>query len=132
MAVNNDKAGKGRLGEDYTADFLIKKGYQIIVRNYRKPCGEIDIIAIKGDFIAFVEVKTRKCRSLVSGVEAVNYRKKAKIIATADYYLAENGMEYQPRYDIAEVTVSDTDTPRVIGFCYYEDAFDTTGYETQF
>ncbi|MBE6879689.1 MAG: YraN family protein [Ruminococcaceae bacterium] len=132
MAANNDKAGKGKLGEDYTADYLMKNGYQIIARNYRKPCGEIDIIAVKDGFIAFVEVKTRKYRSLVSGIEAVNFRKKGKIIATADYYLAENGMEYQPRYDIAEVTVSNTEKPYVIAFNYCEDAFDTTGYETQF
>ncbi|MBR4305313.1 MAG: YraN family protein [Ruminiclostridium sp.] len=132
MTANNDKAGKGKLGEDYTADFLLKNGYRIVARNYRKPCGEIDIIAVKDEFIAFVEVKTRKYNTLVRGIDAVNFRKKGRIIATADYYLAENGMEFQPRYDIAEVTVIDKGTPRVIDFCYYEDAFDTTGYETQF
>ncbi|MBP3921906.1 MAG: YraN family protein [Ruminiclostridium sp.] len=132
MAVDNDKARKGKLGEDYTAEYLVKKGYKIVARNYRKRCGEIDIIAVKDEFIAFVEVKTRKYRSLVSGVEAVDYKKKGKIIATADCYLYENGVEYQPRYDIAEVTVSNTGNPYVIEFNYYEDAFDTTGYETQF
>lgn len=129
---SSEKAYKGRLGEDYTCRYLQSNGYKIIQRNYRKPCGEIDIIAEKGGYIAFVEVKTRKRRSLVSGVEAVNYKKKGRIIATADYYLAEYGMELQPRYDIAEVTVSDGGEAQVIGFEYYEDAFDTTGYETQF
>ena len=41
-------------------------------------------------------------------------------------------MELQPRYDIAEVIVSQGNAVRVIGFNYYEDAFDTTGFETQF
>ncbi|MBQ8790973.1 MAG: YraN family protein [Ruminiclostridium sp.] len=132
MAVENDKSRKGKLGEDYTAQYLEKNGYRIVARNYRKRCGEIDIIAVKDGFIAFVEVKTRKYRSLVRGVEAVDYKKKGKIIATADCYLYEYGLEYQPRYDIAEVTVANTEKPYVIAFDYYEDAFDTTGYETQF
>ncbi|MCH5323886.1 MAG: YraN family protein [Eubacterium sp.] len=127
-----DKERKGRLGEDYTADFLIKKGCKIIARNYRKPCGEIDILAESGDKLLIVEVKTRKANSLVSGVEAVGYRKKGRIIAAAECYFADNGLELQPRYDIAEVTVTSGDEPRIIDFKYYKDAFDTTGYETQF
>ncbi len=128
----NDKELKGKLGEDYTADFLVKKGCRIIARNYRKPCGEIDIIAGSGDKLLIVEVKTRRAGSLVSGLEAVNDRKKGRIIAAAECYFAENGLTLQPRYDIAEVTVTPSDTPRVIGFKYYKDAFDTTGYDTQF
>ena len=47
MQANNERAVKGKLGEDFTADYLIKNGYDIITRNYRKPCGEIDIVALK-------------------------------------------------------------------------------------
>ncbi len=132
MQANNERVVKGKLGEDFTADYLIKNGYDIITRNYRKPCGEIDIVASKGDILVFVEVKTRRYRSLVSGVEAVGYKKKGRIIATADCFLAEYGEEKQIRYDIAEVTVSTGDAVRVIDFRYFKDAFDTTGYETQF
>ena len=121
MQANNERAVKGRLGEDFTADYLVKNGY-----------GEIDIVASKGDILVFVEVKTRRYRSLVSGVEAVGYKKKGRIIATADCFLAEYGAEKQIRYDIAEVTVSTGDAVRVIDFRYFKDAFDTTGYETQF
>ena len=71
MQANNERAVKGKLGEDFTADYLVKNGYDIITRNYRKPCGEIDIVASKGDILVFVEVKTRRYRCLVSGVEAV-------------------------------------------------------------
>ena len=65
MQANNERAVKGKLGEDFTADYLVKNGYDIITRNYRKPCGEIDIVASKGDILVFVEVKTRRYRSLV-------------------------------------------------------------------
>ena len=105
LQTSNEKAVKGKLGENFTADYLIRNGYDIIIRNYRKPCGEIDIIATKDDILAFVEVKTRKYRSLVSGAEAVGYKKKGRIIATADCFLAEYGTDKVIRYDIAEVTV---------------------------
>ncbi len=127
-----DKAKKGKLGEDYTADFLIKKHCTIIARNFRRPCGEIDIIAQSGDKLLIVEVKTRRQGSLVSGVDAVDYRKKARIIAAAECYFAEFGLELQPRYDIAEVVISRDSDPKVIDFEYYKDAFDTTGFQTQF
>ena len=57
MQANNERAVKGELGEDFTADYLVKNGYDIITRNYRKPCGEIDIVASKGDILVFVEVR---------------------------------------------------------------------------
>jgi putative endonuclease len=57
---SNDTARKeaGRIGEQVAADFLVRKGFKIIERNYRKPWGEIDIIAEKGGMVRFVEVKT--------------------------------------------------------------------------
>ena len=122
----------GDFGEKAAEDYLVEMDYLILERNYRLKFGEIDIIAAKDGGLVFVEVKTRRYRSLVSGVEAVGYKKKGRIIATADCFLAEYGEEKQIRYDIAEVTVSTCDAVRVIDFRYFKDAFDTTGYETQF
>ena len=123
---------KGDFGEKAAEDYLVEMDYLILERNYRLKFGEIDIIAARDGGLVFVEVKTRRYRSLVSGVEAVGYKKKGRIIATADCFLAEYGEEKQIRYDIAEVTVSTGDAVRVIDFRYFKDAFDTTGYETQF
>ena len=122
----------GDFGEKAAEDYLVEMDYLILERNYRLKFGEIDIIAARDGGLVFVEVKTRRYRSLVSGVEAVGYKKKGRIIATADCFLAEYGEEKQIRYDIAEVTVSTGDAVRVIDFRYFKDAFDTTGYETQF
>jgi putative endonuclease len=53
------KSEIGKLGEDLACKYLIKKGYKVIERNYRKPWGELDIIAIDPDkTLIFVEVKT--------------------------------------------------------------------------
>ena len=123
---------KGKLGEEIAAKYIVSKGGKIIERNYKIKIGEVDLIVLINGELVFVEVKTRRYRSLVSGVEAVGYKKKGRIIATADCFLAEYGEEKQIRYDIAEVTVSTGDAVRVIDFSYFKDAFDSTGYETQF
>ncbi len=58
MAEPTQKQKIGRLGEDIATKYLQNKGFAIICQNYRKKCGEIDIIAKKGGITHFVEVKT--------------------------------------------------------------------------
>ena len=65
----------GNIGEDYVCSYLIKQGYEIVERNYRIRGGEIDIIAVNNDYIAFVEVKSRKPNSMVGGFNAIDKRK---------------------------------------------------------
>ena len=50
----------GIIGENIATEFLLKKGFQIIERNFLKPFGEIDIIAKDNNYLVFIEVKTRK------------------------------------------------------------------------
>ena len=57
----NQKSKIGRLGEDIACEYLVNKGFTIIERNFRKPWGEIDIIAQDKDrTLVFIEVKTMK------------------------------------------------------------------------
>lgn len=95
----------GSEGEKRVAEFLRSRGFSIIKRNYLCRYGEIDIIAENQEFLLFVEVKTRKEQSLVSGVEAVDAFKQKRILLTANDYIAKTESEKQPRFDIAEVTV---------------------------
>jgi putative endonuclease len=106
--VIDDKRRKetGRLGESIAAQFLIRKGFNIIERNYRKPWGEIDIIAEKNQIVRFVEVKTLS-RENISDIthersdyrpeEQVHPAKLRKIARTAEMYMngREDGREYQ-------------------------------------
>ena len=119
------KTETGRLGEERVRAYLEERGYRIISRNFRIKGGEIDIIAENGDYIAFVEVKTRKRGSMVSGFEAVNRRKQGLVIRAAAEYLRRNPSVLQPRFDTAQVTL-DGDTAKVD---YLENAYDTTGYD---
>ena len=124
-----DNQSKGRLGEDAVCGLLEQRGHEILARNYHKRCGEIDIISKCGGFVVFTEVKSRKHGSMISGLEAVDRRKQEKIVRTADLWLSENDIGLQPRYDIAEVTLSGN-VPRIVDITIYEDAFTADGIYT--
>ena len=126
----SEKQEKGKLGEDAVCAELEKRGHTVIARNYRKRVGEIDIISKIDNFIVFTEVKARKLRSMVSGLEAVDYAKKRKLVLTADAYLTENPCELSVRYDIAEVWLTRGEDPRVVRVEIYEDAFTADGVYT--
>ena len=123
------KSETGKLGEESVCAYLTEHGYTIAARNYRIKGGEIDIIACNGDYIAFVEVKTRKKNSMVSGFEAVNKRKRGLIIKTAADYCIKHPTVLQPRFDVAEVIA---ENGVVISIDYINNAYDTTGYNIIF
>lgn len=75
-----------RLGEDIASKFLKKKGYKILEKNFRKTYGEIDIVAVKDDFLVFVEVKTRKTTLFGGAIEAISSYKIRKLLKTAQFY----------------------------------------------
>ena len=123
------KSEVGKLGEESVCGHLIRQGYRIAARNYRIKGGEIDIIAENGDIIAFVEVKSRKPDSLVTGFEAVSKRKQGLIIKTAADYCLKHPNILQPRFDVASVIIDDG---KVLSIDYMTNAFDTTGYNIIF
>ncbi len=97
----------GKIAEDFTSDYLVKHGYEIVARNYHSRFGEIDIIAKDKDFIVFVEVKARKKNGLTNPLEAVTKSKQVKIIKTAQLFLLQNFFDLQPRFDVAAVHTVD-------------------------
>lgn len=74
------------IGEDTACKFLKKKGYKIIERNFRKGYGEIDIVALQGRTLTFVEVKTRTSNAYGTPIEAISYYKLKSLIKTAQFY----------------------------------------------
>jgi putative endonuclease len=82
----------GNLGEDIAEKYLKKQGYKIIERNFRyKGCGEIDIIAKKGENLSFIEVKTRitkSQRSPYTPEDNITYFKQKQLIKLSKIYLA--------------------------------------------
>ena len=84
----------GRWGEDAAAAFMASLGCEVVARNVRTPYGEIDIVARRGDVTIFVEVKARTSASFGLPEEAVNARKMAHMLAAAEHYAAENGIDH--------------------------------------
>lgn len=114
----------GRSGEDRVAFFLNKNGFTVIKRNYQCRFGEIDIIAQNEKYIIFVEVKTRKENAFVSPAEAVTGIKQQRIMLTAQDYISKTECELQPRFDVAEVTVTQKANGSVgYNLNYIENAF---------
>lgn len=108
----------GDFGEEITSKYLEKNGYKILDRNYSKPFGEIDIIAIKGDVISFVEVKTRKSDDFAYAAEAVDFYKQERIKRASQAFLMERNLtDFLISFDISEVYL---DTRKIN---YIENAF---------
>lgn len=84
----------GKKGEDLAVEFLRKKGYKIIERNFRKGYGEIDIIAVdpsvysgsKNPILVFFEVKTRTSEKFGTPFESITSWKLRQLLKTAEYY----------------------------------------------
>lgn len=111
------------IGEDLAAKYLVRKGYQILQRNYRVDTGEIDIIAQNADNLVFVEVKTRSKHSIKQALMNVGYTKQKRISTTAQRYIIQHPYCVKPkiRFDIIILLYfSDTDTYKIE---HLEDAF---------
>lgn len=93
----------GAKGEKLVANYLKKQGCKILVRNYRTPFGEADIIAKDGEEIAFIEVKTRTTDSYGMPSEAVGSDKQQRYRKIAQCYWLQIGEEPNARFDVAEV-----------------------------
>jgi putative endonuclease len=85
-----NKSNIGREGESKAAEALEQAGMQIIARNVRSPFGEVDIVAMDGDTLVFVEVKTWSFYGMEDLQYGINLKKQRRIIETAKYFLSSN------------------------------------------
>jgi len=102
MAEHNET---GRLGEDLAVTYLADNGYEILEQNWRYGKNEIDIVCKKGQFVVFVEVKTRSTAYFGHPEESVDKKKKGFMIRAADAYVSQKNMEHEVRYDIVSVLI---------------------------
>ena len=103
-----NKIQLGQFGEKIAANYLTKKGYQIIARNYHTREGEIDLVCQKDEVIVFVEVKTRTSRRFGWPEEAVTEEKLEKMAMTAEKYIEENRINSEWQIDIISIIANRT------------------------
>ncbi|MEK9182904.1 MAG: YraN family protein [Patescibacteria group bacterium] len=84
-----DRRKFGQYGENIAAQFLERRGFSIIFRNWQTRWGEIDLVAAKDDHLHFVEVKTRSDARHGEGEEAIGRFKQQRLLGAAKMYVAK-------------------------------------------
>jgi putative endonuclease len=95
----------GAEGERAAEAFVRRQRYTIVARNYRCPHGEIDLIALDGGVVVFIEVKTRAHAGSGAPLEAVSLPKQQQIARAAQYYVNVHRLhDRAARFDVVGVT----------------------------
>jgi putative endonuclease len=95
----------GKNGEDFAVRYLVGVGFDILIRNWRCDVGEIDVVAVDGDTLVVVEVKTRSSTAYGSPAEAVTWRKADKLRELAMRWLRENPTRLPIRFDVVSIVM---------------------------
>lgn len=123
----SDSKRVGQIGEDFAAQFLIRRGLRLVSSNFKVPIGrnrrgaavtgEIDLIALEEDVLCFIEVKTRSSDDFASPLSAVDLRKQRQITRTARIYRKIFGLQsFKFRYDVVSIVLSDEKSPNIEHF----------------
>jgi putative endonuclease len=86
--MRTTRAIAGEKAEALAADFLAARGMTIVERNFRRRCGELDLIGRDGDTLVFVEVRLRTRNDFGGAAASITARKRARMTAAAGLYLA--------------------------------------------
>lgn len=102
----------GVFGESLALRYLVRKGYEVLERNYRSRHGEIDLILRRDGILVFVEVKARRGPGFGDPLEAITPSKQSRVRLMAEAYLAEKGVEFVNglegiRFDAVGILVAD-------------------------
>jgi putative endonuclease len=104
----------GQRGEDLACDFLVKKGYQLIERNYTYGKGELDIIAKDGEILVFVEVKSRFNLEYGPPELGITKKKQSQVRRVAEAYLHEKDIvDTDCRIDVVAILFRGKEPPRI-------------------
>jgi putative endonuclease len=104
--MENPSQTLGILGEELAFQYLKKRGYKVLLRNYESPMGEIDLIAKEKGALVFIEVKTRSSDAMGLPSESVTAFKRHQILKSARYYIKRYGIHDVPcRFDVVSVLV---------------------------
>ncbi len=113
----------GQLGEDLAAQFLVRNGYRLVSANFKVPIGrnmrgvsvsgEIDLIALEGKTLCFVEVKTRSSDQFAAPIAAVDLRKQRQITRTARVYRKLFNIKTDFRYDVVTIVLNKSGKPKI-------------------
>jgi putative endonuclease len=96
----------GALGEEIACRFLLKQNFDLVDRNFRQKCGEIDIVAKKSGILHFIEVKTVSRE--INGFRAednMHFRKIQRLERTIEIYLLKKNVPHETLFQVDGITV---------------------------
>lgn len=112
-----DKMETGSIGENLAAEFLVGKGFRVVARNFRWKRSEIDLIVQRGDWLIFVEVKTRRSNSYGEPESFVTDYQRHLICQAAEEYIFSTDWRGHVRFDV--VSIKPGPVPEIV---HFEDA----------
>lgn len=113
----------GQRAERVAENFLRDLGYEVLDRNWRCSTGELDLIAVQGDTLVFVEVRSRTQRATYAPEETIGAAKQRHLVSAAEAYLAQSAWDGPCRFDVVAVERRDTGTTaRLITDAFHADA----------
>lgn len=117
----------GQRGEDAAARYLKKLGYIIVARGQRDSIGELDLVAVDGRTVIFIEVKTRTTHDAGHPADAVDEAKQERLTRLALSYMKRHDLwECKCRFDVVAVTWPDRGKPAIE---HYKNAFEAIGFD---
>lgn len=115
----------GRRAEKAAERVLRRRGYRIVARNLHLAGGEIDLVALDGRTVCFIEVRARSSDRLGSALESVTRKKRRQLTKLARSFLQARGLEgVETRFDVAAVEPAEDGSLKVT---ILTDAFDAQG-----
>ena len=104
--MTKERIDLGKIGEDLALRKVKRLEYKVVAKNYRCPLGEIDLIAKDRGCLVFIEIKTRKGKSVGYAKEAVDGRKRRQISKVALAYMKSNDcMDVKARFDVIAINI---------------------------
>lgn len=112
-----DRQALGKFGEDYVAQYLSNLGWRVIARRWRSRHNDLDLVALDGGEVVFVEVKARSSTAFGYPEEAVGWAKARELRKTAWFFLCARGWEARPyRIDVVSLIVRPGQEPELRHF----------------
>ncbi|MCF6349836.1 MAG: YraN family protein [Flavobacteriaceae bacterium] len=109
----------GITGENLAIDYLLKKGYKIIEKNYRFQKAEVDIIIQKENVLVCIEVKTRSSDYFGDPQDFIDDKKIKLLVKVMNYYVVSKNLDVEVRFDIIAIIKNNIKTE----IEHIEDAF---------
>ena len=112
--MTRERLDLGNFGEQLALKKIKRLGYKKIIRNYRCPLGEVDLIARDGDTLVFIEIKTRRGKSIGYAKEAVDARKRRQLSKAALAYMKSNDCcDAKARFDVVAINLKGNSAPQI-------------------